>query len=176
MVAPISWSSPRASEGFKIFEASIAPSAPPAPIIVCSSSRNRSTFPSEITSETTRLIRSSNSPRYFDPATIPERSSVSTRLPPITSGTFPSTIFCASPSTTAVFPTPGSPTRHGLFFVRLLKIWTTRAISSSRPITGSSLPSLASCVRSLLYWFKVGVADLPRPRPFAPPISFLRTF
>ena len=60
--------------------------------------------------------------------------------------------------------------------MRLLKIWTTRAISSSRPITGSSLPSLASCVRSLLYWFKVGVADLPRPRPFAPPISFLRTF
>ncbi len=34
-------------------------------------------------------------------------------------------------------PTPGSPNKTGLFFVRRDKICTTRLISSSRPITGS---------------------------------------
>jgi len=33
------------------------------------------------------------------------------------SGVSPETIFCASPSTMAVLPTPGSPIRTGLFFV-----------------------------------------------------------
>ena len=61
------------------------------------------------------------------------------------------TIRSASPSTTAVLPTPGSPIRHGLFFVRLDRIWTTRMISRSRPITGSSLPSAAIAVRSRAY-------------------------
>src|SRR5690606_40873561 len=35
--APTHWSSPRASAGFSMFEASIAPSAAPAPTSVCSS-------------------------------------------------------------------------------------------------------------------------------------------
>ena len=35
---------------------------------------------------------------------------------------YPSTIRCASPSAIAVLPTPGSPIRHGLFFVLRLKI------------------------------------------------------
>ena len=48
---------------------------------------------------------------------------------------------CASPSTIAVLPTPGSPISTGLFFVRRLSTWMTRRISSSRPITGSSLPA-----------------------------------
>ena len=38
----------------------------------------------------------------------------------------------------AVLPTPGSPMRTGLFFVRRLSTWMTRRISSSRPMTGSS--------------------------------------
>ena len=56
------------------------------------------------------------------------------------SGTSPSTIRWARPSTIAVLPTPGSPIRTGLFLVRRLRTWITRRISSSRPITGSSLP------------------------------------
>ena len=48
----------------------------------------------------------------------------------------------------AVLPTPGSPIRTGLFLVRRERTWMTRRISSSRPMTGSSLPSSAACVRS----------------------------
>ena len=55
------------------------------------------------------------------------------------------------PSAIAVFPTPGSPMSTGLFLVRRLRIWITRRISSSRPITGSSLPLRASWVRSRPY-------------------------
>jgi hypothetical protein len=46
----------------------------------------------------------------------------------------------ASPSAIAVLPTPGSPISTGLFFVRRLSTCMHRRISSSRPITGSSLP------------------------------------
>lgn len=45
----------------------------------------------------------------------------------------------------------GSPTRQGLFFVRLLKTCISRPISSSLPMTGSSFPSSASAVRSVPY-------------------------
>ena len=61
--------------------------------------------------------RSSNCPRYFVPATIRLRSSASTRLSARKLGTSPSAIFCASPSTIAVLPTPGSPISTGLFFI-----------------------------------------------------------
>ena len=57
------------------------------------------------------------------------------------SGTSPATIRWARPSTTAVLPTPGSPISTGLFLVRRDSTCTTRRISASRPITGSSLPS-----------------------------------
>lgn len=67
------------------------------------------------------------------------------------SGTLFSTIACAKPSTTAVLPTPGSPMRTGLFLVRRLSISIVRATSKSRPITGSSLPSRACCVRLIPY-------------------------
>ena len=49
----------------------------------------------------------------------------------------------ASPSTMAVLPTPGSPMSTGLFLVRRESTWMTRRISSSRPMTGSSLPARA---------------------------------
>ena len=61
------------------------------------------------------------------------------------SGTSPRTMRSASPSTIAVLPTPGSPISTGLFLVRRDSTWITRRISSSRPITGSSLP----CARQL---------------------------
>src|SRR4249919_1626867 len=50
----------------------------------------------------------------------------------------------ARPSTTAVLPTPGSPIRTGLFFVRRESTCMTRSISFSRPMTGSSFPSRAA--------------------------------
>ena len=60
------------------------------------------------------------------------------------SGTSPRTMRWASPSAIAVLPTPGSPISTGLFLVRRDRTWITRRISSSRPITGSSLPCAAS--------------------------------
>ena len=97
------------------------------------------------------MSRSSNSPRYFAPATIAARSRLTRRLSRRDSGTSPSTMRAARPSTTAVLPTPGSPMRTGLFFVRRESTWTTRRISESRPMTGSSLPSRAAAVRSVPY-------------------------
>ena len=60
---------------------------------------------------------------------------------------------CARPSTIAVLPTPGSPISTGLFLVRRCRIWMQRRISSSRPITGSSLPCCARSVRSSVNFF-----------------------
>ena len=99
----------------------------------------------------TAFRRSSNSPRYLVPATSAARSSATMRLGFSTSGTSPATMRCARPSTTAVLPTPGSPISTGLFLVRRARICMTRRISTSRPITGSSLPRRASSVRSRAY-------------------------
>ncbi len=103
------------------------------------------------TSLSTALRRSSNSPRNFAPATRDARSSATMRLSFSDSGTSPATTRRAMPSTMAVLPTPGSPMSTGLFFVRRESTCITRRISSSRPITGSSLLARASCVRSLQY-------------------------
>jgi hypothetical protein len=51
----------------------------------------------------------------------------------------------ASSSAIAVLPTPGSPMRTGLFFVRRERIWTTRSSSFERPMTGSSWLLRAAC-------------------------------
>ena len=83
----------------------------------------------------------------------------------------------ARPSAIAVLPTPGSPMRTGLFFVRRLSTWTTRRISSSRPMTGSSSPRAARSVRSMPnfssawilssgFW-SVTRPELPRTSPSA---------
>ena len=52
-------------------------------------------------------------------------------------GTLPTAIRWASPSAMAVFPTPGSPTRAGLFLFFRHRMPMTVSISRSRPITGS---------------------------------------
>ena len=81
VVAPIARSSPRASIGFSMLPASIAPSAAPAPTIVCSSSMKVMISPSlSAISFSTAFRRSSNSPRYFAPASIEPRSSAISRL------------------------------------------------------------------------------------------------
>ena len=118
-------------------------------------------------SSITVFSRSSNSPRYFVPAIIPARSSAITRRPASVSGTSSLTIRWAIPSTIAVLPTPGSPISTGLFFVRRERISIVCSISSARPITGSSLPSRASAVRSRPYSSSFGVS---RSRA-APPAS-----
>ncbi|MNV70825.1 hypothetical protein D3C71_1638090 [compost metagenome] len=68
------------------------------------------------------------------------------------SGTSRRTIRWASPSTIAVFPTPGSPINTGLFFVLRDRMRITRRISPSRPITGSILPARTSATRSRPYF------------------------
>ena len=70
----------------------------------------------------------------------------------IHSGTSPPTMRCASPSTMAVLPTPGSPIRTGLFLVLRERMRITRRISASRPMTGSSLPARASATTSTPYF------------------------
>ena len=68
VVAPTVCSSPRASIGFSMLDASIDPSDAPAPTTVCSSSMNRITCPcASVISLRTAFSRSSNSPRYFAP-------------------------------------------------------------------------------------------------------------
>ena len=80
VVAPTARSSPRASIGLSRLAASTAPSAAPAPTIVCSSSRNSTTWPrASETSLRTAFRRSSNSPRYFEPASSEPMSSEMTR-------------------------------------------------------------------------------------------------
>ena len=149
VVAPTARSSPRASMGFSRLAASTAPSALPAPTMVWSSSMKTTICPSEARiSARTAFSRSSNSPRYLVPATSAPISSAHTRLPRSPAGTSPEVIRWARPSTIAVLPTPGSPIRTGLFFVRRESTWITRRTSWSRPITGSSLPRSAASVRS----------------------------
>ncbi len=153
VVAPMARRPPRASDGFSILEASSAPSLAPAPTSVCNSSMKRmiSPFDSSI-SFSTAFKRSSNSPRNFAPAIMLARSSATTRFSFKLSGTSPEMTRRARPSTIAVLPTPGSPISTGLFLVRRLSTCTTRRISSSRPMTGSSLPRRANSVRSLAYF------------------------
>ena len=148
VVAPMLRSSPRARAGFSMLAASMAPCVCPAPTRVCISSMNRIISPWLcVTSEMTPFRRSSNSPWYLAPAMRAPMSREYICLPLRFSGTSPLRIRCASPSTMAVLPVPGSPISMGLFFVRRLSICSTRRISSSRPITGSSLPFLASSTR-----------------------------
>ena len=151
------WISPLERAGFNILAASRAPSAPPAPIIVWSSSINIIILFAFFISITIFFILSSNSPLYFVPATTEDKSKVKTLFLRRISGTSVATIFSANPSTIAVLPTPGSPKSIGLFFFLLDKIWTTRITSFSLPITLSNAFSLASFVKSLANWSKVGV-------------------
>ena len=76
VVAPMVCSSPRASIGFRIEAASIAPSAAPAPTSVWISSMNRMMSPRVRISLSTFFSRSSKSPRYREPATSAPRSRV----------------------------------------------------------------------------------------------------
>ena len=69
------------------------------------------------------------------------------------SGTSPLTMRMAKPSAIAVLPTPGSPTKIGLFLLLRDKICKVLLISSSLPITGSNFPFLAISIKFLAYLF-----------------------
>ena len=155
--------SPRERGGFKMFAASSEPSAAPAPMSVCISSMKRITLPLFMTSSMMPFKRSSNSPRYFAPATSPAIGRDTMRFCCRRRGTAPVAMRAARPSATAVLPTPGSPMRIGLFFVRRDKICTTRSISFSLPMTGSSLPSRAIRLMSLPYLSRSGVPAAASP-------------
>ena len=165
-----------------MFAASMAPSPPPAPIRVWISSINKMISPSLcVTSFTTALSRSSNSPLYFAPAISAPISSEKTVLVFRFSGTSPLMIRCAMPSAMAVFPTPGSPTNIGLFFVRRERIWITLRISSSRPITGSSLPDSAKSLRLRAYLLSAlyvasAFWSVTRALPRRSEMAFFRSF
>ena len=149
VVAAIVLSSPRASAGFSRLAASLPPCAPPAPIRVWASSMNRMTGISDaLTSSITDLSRFSNSPRTPAPACKRPRSSARISTPWRTSGTSPCTMRRARPSTTAVLPTPASPTTIGLFLRRRPRMSTICRISRSRPNTGSIFPARAWAVKS----------------------------
>jgi len=152
------WTSPRESVGLRMFAASSEPSAEPAPISEWISSMNMITSSEEVSSEMMPFRRSSNCPRYFVPATTRERSRARMRLLSSEGGTSPSTMRVASPSTIAVFPTPGSPRSTGLFFRRRDRTWTTRSSSISRPISGSNTRRCAISERSRANSLRNGVS------------------
>ena len=156
VVAPMHEISPRDSAGLRMLAASSDPSAEPAPISEWISSMK--TIRSRLSRSSFKipLSRSSNCPRYLVPATINDKSRATMRRAARKIGTWPSMIRCASPSTMAVLPTPGSPKRIGLFLVRRDRIWTMRSTSASRPISGSKEPSAASAVRSRPYSVRKG--------------------
>ncbi|MNC54826.1 hypothetical protein D3C75_1043220 [compost metagenome] len=77
----------------------------------------------------------------------------------------------------AVLPTPGSPIRTGLFFLRRASTSMVFSISCARPSTGSSLPSRASDVRSRPNLSSVGVPVGVSTRPSSAPLpTTLTTF
>src|SRR5947199_152006 len=80
VVAPTARSSPRASIGLSMLPASTAPSAAPAPTIVCSPSMNTTIWPSaSAISFRTAFSRSANSPRELEPGTLAPTSSAAGR-------------------------------------------------------------------------------------------------
>ena len=157
VVAPIHCNSPLAKAGLNMLDASSDPDAPPAPTSVCISSIKRIISLFFSNSVIILFNLSSNWPLYLVPATIAARSSIIILLLNKFLDTFFSTILRAKPSAIADFPTPGSPTRIGLFFFLLLNICETLSISLCLPTIGSNFPSLAYKVKSLPKLSKTGV-------------------
>ncbi len=140
-----------------MLEASNDPEAPPAPTKVCISSINKIISGFFSNSLIMPFILSSNCPLYFVPATKAAKSSITIRLLNRILDTFLCTILKAKPSAIADLPTPGSPTRIGLFFFLLLNICDTLSISLCLPTIGSNLPSVAYFVKSLPKLSKTGI-------------------
>ena len=168
VVAPTNCSSPLARAGLMMLPASMPPSELPTPTISWISSIKRMMSGWLCSSLTSCCILCSNWPRIPVPWTMETMLREMIRLFCNLAGTDPSTMSWARPSTTAVLPTPASPIKTGLFLVRRLRISITRAISRSRPITGSILPFLARAVKSVPNWSS---RDWPPPLPPRPGVG-----
>ena len=130
-----------------MLDASIAPSAPPAPMIVCISSINSIMLGFDSNSFIILDSFSSNSPRYLVPAITLNRFKLIIILFFNVFGTSPKVILLASSSTIAVLPTPASPINIGLFLFFLSNISIILSISRSLPITLSNSLFLALLLR-----------------------------
>ena len=133
VVAPMHFIAPLAKAGFSMFEASIDPSELPAPIMVCTSSKNKIILGSFSASAMRPLNLSSNSPRYLVPAIIALISTHNICIKDMWAGTSWLTILWANPSTMAVLPTPASPTKMALLLFFFERISTNSLVSWSLP-------------------------------------------
>jgi len=137
------------SIGLSMLTRSMDPSAAPAPTTVWSSSMKSTTWPSaSVTSSAPPSAALRTSPRLLSRLRRARHVQSDDGFVLQAFGDVAADDALARPSTMAVLPTRGSPIRTGLFFVRRERTWMTRRISSSRPMTGSSLPARASAVRS----------------------------
>ena len=116
-------------------------------MMVWISSINKTAFLSSSNSFNKVLKRFSKSPLYLVPARSAPISKENIVASARNSGTFSLTIKTAKPSAIAVLPTPASPTKSGLFFLRRLNTWSALSSSLSRPIRVSILPLIASSLR-----------------------------
>ena len=130
----------------------------PAPFMVCASSMNKMQFFLVSSAVITALNFSSNSPRYFDPASNDPISRPHTSCPLINSGTLLLQISCARPSTIAVLPTPGSPTISMLALNLRANTVIMSDSSVLRPIIGSSFAAAANAVILVQYSSSISVA------------------
>lgn len=146
------------------------PAWPPAPISIWISSMNRMTGTGDFAAASSNAFRrASNSPFMLAPASNAPTSRLSRRTSASFGGTLPDAIAPASPSTTAVLPTPASPVTSGLFCLRRSSTSIIVRISSSRPMTGSISPARARAVRSAQYWSSVPPFGAPGVAPDASP-------
>mmetsp|Transcript_34715 Transcript_34715/g.79574 ORF Transcript_34715/g.79574 Transcript_34715/m.79574 type:complete len:310 (+) Transcript_34715:586-1515(+) len=111
----------------------------------------------------------SKSPLYLVPPTSDPRFSwISLLHCPSCVGTSPAWILLATSSTTAVFPTPGWPSRHtfGLFLRERTR--RIRSTSLSRPYTVSSLPAAAMATKSVPNRTNAGCSSSELPSSCSP--------
>ena len=135
-------SSPRASIGLSMLPASMEPSAAPAPTTVCNSSMNSRIRPSRrLHLVSTALSRSSNSPRYFAPATSEPISRAKICLVPQPFRDVAADDALGQALDDGGLADAGVADQHRVVLRLADRIWITRRISASRPITGSSLPA-----------------------------------
>ena len=135
----------------RVAKSIVPPVVAPAPTVACISSIKRIGSGWLASAEITALNRSSKSPRNRVPASKAAVSRENTSAPTSRAGIFSSSNRAESPSASAVFPTPASPTNIGLFLRRRHKISSVLCNSRVRPIRGSSFPARARSERLTAY-------------------------
>jgi hypothetical protein len=104
--------------------------------------------PASLISLRTAFRRSSNSPRYFEPASSAPMSSAMTRPVAQRLGHVAGLDALGEALDDGGLADAGLADEHGLFLVRRLRTWMTRRISSSRPDDRVELALLGASVRS----------------------------